>query len=123
LVSLSALFQFADTIRVSSANDVTGIDDEKDKNYVSTMHSAKNEQRRHQYQITHIHVSSCAFAWSSFLVQTIPVAVPSSGIVVEDLGEEGSHIQRGRMRSAGDFGQLLFRAILPSHESADTFPT
>ena len=47
----------------------------------------------------------------------------SSGIVVEDPGEEGCHIQRGRTRSAGDFGQLLFRVTLPSHESADTFPT
>jgi hypothetical protein len=104
-------------------NDVTVIDDAKDENAVRTMHSAEKEQRRQQYQTTHIHVSSCAFAWSSFLVQTIPVAVPSSGIVVEDPGEKGSHIQRGRTRSAGDFGQLLFRVTLPSHESADTFPT
>jgi hypothetical protein len=62
-------------------------DDAKDENDRKA-HLAKNEQRlRHQYQITHIQVSSCAFAWNSFLAQTIPVAVASSGMVVEDPGE------------------------------------
>jgi hypothetical protein len=59
-----------------------------------------------------------SFAWSSFLVHTIPVADATSGIVVEDPGDEENHFQQGHMRSAGDFGQLLFQTTLPSHESA-----
>jgi hypothetical protein len=88
LVSLAALFQFAAIDRASSENDVTVIDAAKDENTVRTTNSVKNKQRRrHQYQMTHICVSFCAFAWSFFLARTILVAVASSGILVEEPGE------------------------------------
>jgi len=72
--SLCPFYPLFAPARASPVNDVTVIDDAKDKNAVRTMPSAKNEQRHQQYQIIHTHVFSCAFVWSSFLVQTIPVA-------------------------------------------------
>ena len=40
-----------------------------------------------------------AFVWSSFPVQTTPLAIANAGNVEEYQGEQGIHIHRGRMIS------------------------
>jgi hypothetical protein len=62
-------------------------DKKKDKNAIRTLHSAQNEQKYHQHQVTHGHVTSRAFVWSSFPARTTPLASASSGIAVENPGE------------------------------------
>jgi len=56
--------------------------------------------------------------WSSFLAQTITVVITSSGITMEDMGDEGSQNQCDHMTAVVAGGQLMSHTYLPSHELA-----
>ncbi len=77
-----------------------------------------NKKPSIEHKVTHVHVTSRAFVWSSFLEHTIPLAYANVGIAVVDLGDRESYIQQDRT-TAVDFGwRLLFHMTVQSVGSA-----